>query len=264
MNILVCIKQVPNTDKIKIDRTKHTLIREGVESIINPFDTYALEFANRIKDINNDTRITAITMGPKQAKQALVSALELGADFAYLISDRKFGGSDTLATSYILSESIKYLETMVGKFDLILCGKQAIDGDTAQVGPELAEHLNRPQVTYVREIKEENNSFFVKRETDEGFQILKVPYGCLLTITKPSFEPRYPSLTMKMKAKKKQINLLDLSTIKLIDSSRIGLSGSPTKVKKTFVNTIEKKNILIKGSITEISNQILEIIEKKV
>ncbi|MGD1822044.1 MAG: electron transfer flavoprotein subunit beta/FixA family protein [Pleomorphochaeta sp.] len=262
MNILVCIKQVPNTDKIKIDKEKNTLIREGVESIINPFDTYAIEFANRIKDENSDTKITVITMGPKQATKALQSAYALGVDFAYLITDRKFGGSDTLATSYILSKSIKYIEKEREVFDLILCGKQAIDGDTAQVGPELAEHLNYPQVTYVRELKVKDDYFIVKKETDEGYQILEVPKKSLMTITKPSFEPRFPSLSMKMKAKKKEIFTIDINSLSNIDQSKIGLKGSPTKVKKTYVNKIEKENHEITGSSKEIAKQIYKIIEK--
>lgn len=262
MNILVCIKQVPNTDKIKIDNEKHTLIREGVESIINPFDAYALEFANRIKDNDKNTNITVISMGPDQAKKALTSALSLGADNAFLISDKKFRGSDTLATSYILSQSIKHLEKTHGQFDLILCGKQAIDGDTAQVGPEIAENLNYPQITYVREIDVLENSFRIKRETDEGYQILEVPFKCLMTITKPSFDLRFPSLKMKMKAKKTIIETLDLSLLSNIDTNYIGLKGSPTKVKKTYVNEIIKQSISINGSPKEIANELFKIIEK--
>lgn len=262
MNILICIKQVPNTDKIKIDKEKHTLIRDGIDSIINPYDTFALEFALRIKDQYENTKISVISMGPKQAEKALRQALSLSADNAYLVTDKSFSGSDTLATSYILSKAINHIEKVEGQFDLILCGKQAIDGDTAQVGPELAEHLNRLQVTGVREINVADNSFIVKKETDEGFEILQVPNHCLLTITKPDFEIRFPSLKMKMKSKKIPIEILDLNNLIDIDKSKIGLKGSPTKVKKTYVNEINKECIEINGSIQEITDQLYNLIEK--
>lgn len=152
MNILVCVKQVPDTTEIKIDPVKKTLIREGVPSIVNPHDTYALENAARIKDKDPDSRIYVLSMGPEQAKSALRDCLSIAADKAFLVTDRAFGGSDTLATSYILSEAIRYVEKQEGiQFDAIFCGKQAIDGDTAQVGPEIAEHLGLPQVTYALE-----------------------------------------------------------------------------------------------------------------
>ncbi len=264
MKILVCIKQVPNTDKIKINKETNTLIRNGVESIINPFDTYAIEFALRIKDEFKETTITAITMGPQQATKALQSAYSLGVDKAVLISDNKFGGSDTLATSYILSKSIKYLEKDSNKFDLILCGKQAIDGDTAQVGPELAEHLNIPQVTNVKDIIINDEHFIVTKETDEGIQTLKVARNSLITITKPNFEPRFPSLSMKIKAKKKEIFKYDLSILDDIDEQKIGLKGSPTRVRRTYVNTIEKHSISIEGSNKEKAKQIFKILEKNI
>ncbi len=142
MNMLVCVKQVPDTTEIKIDPVNNTLIREGVPSIVNPFDGYALEAAARIKDKDPDAKIVVLSMGPEQAKAALKECLAIAADKAYLVSGRAFGGSDTLATSYIISEAIKKVEEKEGKFDVIFCGKQAIDGDTAQVGPEIAEHLD--------------------------------------------------------------------------------------------------------------------------
>ena len=163
MNILVCVKQVPDTTEIKIDPVTNTLIRNGVPSIVNPFDGYALEAAARIKDKHPDTRIIVLSMGPEQAKNALKECLGIAADKAYLISGRAFGGSDTLATSYILSCAIKKVAELEGGFDAIFCGKQAIDGDTAQVGPEIAEHLGLPQVTYALEAE----------LTDDGLTILK-------------------------------------------------------------------------------------------
>ena len=152
-NILVCIKQVPDTTEIRIDPVKKTLIREGVPSIVNPFDAYALELAARIKDKEPGTKITLVSMGPPQAENALRECLAVGGDKAYLVSGREFGGSDTLATSYILSCAIKKLEELEGKFDIIFCGKQAIDGDTAQVGPQISEHLDIPVISYAKAIK---------------------------------------------------------------------------------------------------------------
>ena len=262
MNILICIKQVPNTNKIKIDKNKHTLIREGVESIINPFDLYAIEFALRIKDTINNVNISVISMGPPNAEKALRTALSLGVDSSYLISDKAFSGSDTLATSYVLSMAIKYIEKENEYFDLILCGKQAIDGDTAQIGPQLAEYLKYTLVTNVRELEIKNSSFLIKKETDEGFQILKAPSRSLFTITKPSFEARFPSLNAKIKAKKTPIKVLDLNILTKIDITKIGLKGSATKVKETYVNEIDKDNVTISGTPEEIVNQICKLIEK--
>ena len=205
MNILVCIKQVPDTTEIKIDPVKNTLIREGVPSIVNPFDGYALEAAARIKDSDKDTKIVVLSMGPAQAKNALKECLAIAADKAYLLTDRAFGGSDTLATSYILSQAIRHLESLEGKFDLIFCGKQAIDGDTAQVGPEIAEHLGLPQITYGLEASVEGGKVVVKKEAEEGVQVITAPMPCLVTYTKPSWDPRYPTLKRKMAANKAQI-----------------------------------------------------------
>ncbi|MBQ4458887.1 MAG: electron transfer flavoprotein subunit beta/FixA family protein, partial [Clostridia bacterium] len=163
MNILLCVKQVPDTADIRIDPEKNVLIRKGVPSILNPFDSYALEAAARIKDKDPATKIVALSMGPPQAEAVLRECLAIAADRAYLISGRAFGGSDTLATSYILSEAIKLVSEKEGPFDAVFCGKQAIDGDTAQVGPELAEHLNLPQITYG----------LTCEKTDDGLKVVK-------------------------------------------------------------------------------------------
>lgn len=179
MNILVCVKQVPDTTEIKINYETNTLIREGVPSIVNPFDAYALEIAVRIKEKHGGT-VTVLSMGPEQAKAALKECLSVGADNAYLLSDRAFGGSDTLATSYILSSAIKSL----GEFDLILCGKQAIDGDTAQVGPEIAEHLGLPQVTYVLDADISEDKLSVKKETETGYEMIETSMPAVLTVVK--------------------------------------------------------------------------------
>lgn len=170
MNILVCVKQVPDTTEIKIDPVRNTLIRAGVPSILNPFDAYAMEAAARLKDADpKGTKIIVMSMGPEAAKAVLRECLSMGADAAYLMSDRAFGGSDTLATSYILSQGLKEVQKREGNIDLIFCGKQAIDGDTAQVGPELAEHLGYPQITYGLEAKREGACIRIKKEVEEGF-----------------------------------------------------------------------------------------------
>ncbi len=235
MNILVCVKQVPDTTEIKIDPVTNTLIRKGVPSIVNPFDGYALEAAARIKDKDPDTKIVVVSMGPEQAKEALRECLSIAADKAYLVTDRAFGGSDTLATSYILSETIKKVEELEGKFDAIFCGKQAIDGDTAQVGPEISEHLGLAQVTYGLEAEVEGDMIKVKKEVEDGVEIIGVKMPCLVTFTKPSWDPRYPTIKRKMAAKKAEIPNLTAADLTTIDLSKAGLKGSPTKVKTTFV-----------------------------
>lgn len=245
MNILVCIKQVPDTTEIKIDPVKNTLIREGVPSIVNPFDGYALEAAARIKDNDPDTKIVVLSMGPAQAKNALKECLAIAADQAYLLTDRAFGGSDTLATSYILSQAIRHIETLEGNFDLIFCGKQAIDGDTAQVGPEIAEHLGLPQITYGLEASVENGKVIVKKEVEEGVQVITASMPCLVTYTKPSWDPRYPTLKRKMAANRAAIPDITAADLAEINLEHAGLKGSPTKVKATFVPPRKSGGIVI-------------------
>ena len=234
MKILVCVKQVPVTTEIKIDPVTNTLIRAGVPSIVNPFDAYALEIAARIKDENPDTEITLLSMGPDQAKDALRECLAVGADKAYLCSDRKFGGSDTLATSYILASAIEAIEAKEGRFDIIFGGKQAIDGDTGQVGPEIAAHMGLAQVTYASEVSIEGDSIIVKRESDQGYDRISVQKPAVITVVKTAFEPRYPTIKSKMAARKKEIAVITADDMPEIDLARCGLKGSPTKVKKTF------------------------------
>ena len=235
MNVLVCVKQVPDTTEIKIDPVKNTLIREGVPSIVNPFDGYALEAAARLKDANPDTKIVVVSMGPEQAKNALKECLAIAADKAYLVTDRAFGGSDTLATSYILTNAIQKIEELEGKFDAIFCGKQAIDGDTAQVGPEIAEHMDLPQVTYALETEEMEGGLKVKKEVEGGVEIIGIKTPCVVTFTKPAWDPRYPTIKRKMAANRAEIPNLTAADLPAIDLTQAGLKGSPTKVKKTFV-----------------------------
>ena len=253
MNILLCVKQVPDTTEIKIDPDTNTLIREGVPSILNTFDGYALEAAARVKDKNPETKIVVLSMGPPQAEAVLKECLAIAADKAYLISGRSFAGSDTLATSYILSNAVKKVEELEGKFDAIFCGKQAIDGDTAQVGPELAEHLGLPQVTYALECDVQDNRLVVLKEGSDGNMRVAISFPCLVTFTKPSFDPRFPTIKRKLAANRAQIPVLGDEAFSDIDKSRIGLKGSPTRVKRTFVPVQKKDGMIIQEENGEAS-----------
>lgn len=235
MEILVCVKQVPDTAEVKIDPVKHTVIRAGVPNIFNPFDQNALEAALALKDADKDVKITLLSMGPDQAKDVLREGLAMGADDAYLLSDRKLGGSDTLATGYALAQAIKKLAADKGieQFDIILCGKQAIDGDTAQVGPQIACELGIPQITYARDIKVEGDKVTVQQENEEGYIVTEANFPVLITAVKDLNEPRFPTIRGTMKAKRREIPNLDAAAV-AADDAQIGLSGSPTKVRKIF------------------------------
>lgn len=244
MNILVCIKQVPDTTEIKINPVTNTLIRDGVPSIVNPFDSFALEMAARIKD-EQETKIVVMSMGPTQAIVALKECLALGADKAYLISDRAFGGSDTLATSYILSKAVKAVEAVEGAFDVIFCGKQAIDGDTAQVGPELAEQLDYPQLTFATKVFIKDGKVQVERETENGKEIWESAVPVVVTASKPAFEVRYPNVRARMAANRATVPVLTINEVSA-DAEQSGLKGSPTKVKKTFVPVRSNSGVIIR------------------
>ena len=229
MNIIVLVKQVPDASEVKINRETNTLIRDGVPSIINPFDRYAIEEALRLKE-KHGGKVTVVTMGPPQAAEALREAVSLGVDDAVLISDRAFAGADTWATSYALAKGIGKL----GAFDLVLAGKQAIDGDTAQVGPETAEMLGVPFVAYIRKIESiGDGKMTVERMMDDGYDVVETSLPALITVVKEINEPRLPSLKGKMKAKNLTITTLTAKDIGA-DENRIGLRGSPTKVVRIF------------------------------
>jgi electron transfer flavoprotein beta subunit len=245
VNIIVCLKQVPDSTKVRLDPVTHTLIREGVESIINPYDLYALEAALRLKDASGG-KVTLLSMGPPQAETALREALSLGADEAVLLCDRAFAGADTWATSYTLSQAVR----KIGQFDLVVCGKQAIDGDTAQVGPGLAERLDIPHVAFVRKAELAGSALAVERLTDEGFDRLEVTLPALITVVKEIGEPRMPSLRAKMAAKKAQIPVWGAADI-AADPNRLGLKGSLTAVRKVFPPPVRGEREMIAGSCAE-------------
>lgn len=251
MNIIVCIKQVPNTTEVRINPETNTLIRQGVECIINPFDMYAIEEGLRLKE-KHSGKVTVVSMGPPQAEAALREALSLGSDEAILLSDRYFAGSDTWATSYVLARAI----TKIANFDIIICGKQASDGDTAQVGPGISTHLDLPQVTYVKKIEEvKDKTMRVERMTEEGFEIIETPIPCVLTVVKEINEPRLPSLKGKMRARKKEITKWNAEDLNC-DFDKIGLDGSPTRVVKIFTPPARKGGVILKGEINEIVDKL--------
>jgi electron transfer flavoprotein beta subunit len=230
LNIVVCIKQVPDTTEVRINPETNTLIRDGVDSIINPFDTYAIEEAVRLRErLEDGTKVTVLSMGPPQVDAALREAISVGADEAVLLSDRAFAGADTWATSYTLATAMRKLEA-----DLVLCGKQAIDGDTAQVGPGISVHLGVPQVCYVSKVREiEPGRAVVERLLEEGHEVIEITLPCVMTVVKEINEPRLPSLKGKMKAKKAEIATWTATEIGA-DPESIGLTGSPTQVRRVF------------------------------
>lgn len=246
MNIIVCIKQVPDTTEIKIDPVKNTLIRKGVPSIMNPFDKNALETGLQLKD-RYGGKVTAISMGPSQAKAVLREALSMGADEAYLVTDRKFGGSDTYATSYILSQAIKKL----GDFDVILGGKQAIDGDTGQTAPSIAEHMGAIRLTYVLDLKVEGEKVIARRQVEEGIEVVETQFPVLCTATKESNKPRYATIRGKIHSLKAEIPEITLEDLPGADTTKMGLKGSPTKVKKTFTPQRAANGVFIKENTPE-------------
>ncbi|MDD2635114.1 MAG: electron transfer flavoprotein subunit beta/FixA family protein [Bacteroidales bacterium] len=228
MKIIVCIKQVPNTTEIKINPETGTMIRTGVESIMNPDDKGGLEMALRLKDEYN-AHVTVITMGPPQAEKILREAYAMGVDRAILLTDRKFAGADTLATSNALAGALRQLD-----YDLIIAGRQAIDGDTAQVGPQMAEHLQLPQVSYVADLKySENNLLTIKKETEEGYQLMEVEMPCVLTVLATANTARYMTVAGIVTAFDKKVEIWGADIID-VDEDKLGLKGSPTRVKKSF------------------------------
>ena len=256
MKIVVCLKQVPDTTAVKIDPKTGTLIRDGVPSIINPEDKHALEAALQLKD-NNGAHVTVISMGPPQAKAALREALCMGADEAILLTDRAFGGADTLATSKALAGAIKGLE-----YDIIFAGRQAIDGDTAQVGPEIAEHLNVPQVTYVQDVKVEEDGLIINRALEDGYELIKVQAPVLLTAIEELNHPRYMNVQYIFDTVDKEVKILTADDIE-ISKDELGLKGSPTKVKKSMTKEAKGAGEIVKESAPEAVAYVLGKLKEK-
>lgn len=256
MKIVVCLKQVPDTTVVKIDPKTGTLIRDGVPSIINPEDKHALEAALQIKD-NYGAHVTVISMGPPQAKNALREALCMGADEAILLTDRAFGGADTLATSKTIAAAIRELE-----YDIIFAGRQAIDGDTAQVGPEIAEHLNVPQVTYVQDVKVDQEGLIVNRALEDGYELIKVQTPVLLTAIEELNHPRYMNVQYIFDTVDKEVKIMTAADID-VPVEELGLKGSPTKVKKSMTKEAKGAGEVIKESAPEAVAYVLGKLKEK-
>ncbi len=246
MNVIVCVKQVPDPAEAKIDKETKTIVREGVTNITNPFDMYGIEEGVRIKE-KNGGKVTAVSMGPPQSEKCLREAIAMGADEAILVSDRALAGSDTLVTATALAAAID----KVGDYHLIICGREAIDGDTGQTGPGIAERLGIPHVTYVQKIREiSEDKMIVERMIEDGYQVIEVKLPALITVVKDINEPRIPSLRGMMKAKKANIITMNAQDLSL-DPDNLGLKGSPTQVIRQFTPEIVRKGEVLEGEPTE-------------
>ena len=258
--IIVCAKQVPDTNEIRINPETGTLIRDGVPSILNNDDANALEEALKIKDKFDDVHITVVSMGPPQAQDMLFECIAMGADEAVLLSDRAVGGSDTWATSNTITAAIK----KIGDYDLIFAGRQAIDGDTAQVGPQIAEKLHLPQVTYVEEFEIADNmkDITVKRQLEDGYEIIKLQTPCMLTTIKELNEPRYMHIKGIFDQNKK-ITVWSAADVE-VDLTTVGLKASPTNVYRSFTPKPKGKGITVEGdSEADIAKNLLADMKKK-
>ena len=243
MKVLVCAKQVPNTNEVKIDPVKGTLIRDGVESILNPDDANALEEALKLKDKFENVTVTVISMGPQQAEDMLRECLAMGADEAVLVSGREFGGADTWATSNAISSALR----TVGDFDLIFAGRQAIDGDTAQVGPQISEKLGIPQVTYVQGFEIKDNEVIVQRQLEDGYEVVSVKMPCLLTAVKELNKPRYMTMKGIYNAFEKDIKVWGFSDLD-VPQEKVGLKASPTRVFRSFTPEPKGAGVMLNGT----------------
>ena len=247
LNIVVCIKQVPETTEVQFDEETGRLKREGVAAIINPFDEYAIEEALRLKEKHGGV-VKVITMGPPWAADALRDAIAMGADEGWLATDRVFGGADTWATSLTLARCIEKM----GPYDLIICGLKTTDGDTGQTGPEMAEHLDIPHVCYVSEIKElKDRKLTLRRNLDEGVETLEAKLPLLLSVGKDINQPRLATLRGRLKAKKAEIREITNKDLSL-DPKTIGLDGSYTRVVKIFEPTVHEAGEIVEGTVDEL------------
>ena len=261
MKIIVCIKQVPDTTEIRIDPVKGTLMRDGVPSILNPDDANALEAALQIKDEYPGKVVDVVTMGPQQASYALRECLAMGADDAYLLSSRAFGGADTCSTSTTLAYGIK----KIGDYDFIFAGRQAIDGDTAQVGPQLAQRLGLPAATYVQNIREiRENSVILERQLEDGYEVLEIQRPCVLTAVRELNRPRYMTVIGIEKAYEKEITVWDERDLD-IRPQDCGHSASPTKVFRSFTPPPKGKGEMLAGTVNEMAQSLVsKLMEKHV
>ncbi len=259
MKIVVCVKQVPDTTEVKIDPIKGTLIREGVPSILNPDDLSALEEALRLRDENEGSEVSVITMGPPQAKEMLIECMALGADKAYLLSDRAFGGADTWATSMTIASGID----KIGHTDIIFAGRQAIDGDTAQVGPQIAQRLNMPAVTYVEKVDVKEDYLLVNRQLEDGHEVIKVKMPCLLTCVQELNIPRYMTISNILDAYEKEIKVWNHVDINLSPED-CGLKASPTQVYRSFTPDVKGKGEMIpSGTSNEVAKTLVHMLKEK-
>lgn len=259
MDTIVCMKQVPDTTDVKIDPKTGTLIREGVPSIINPEDKHAIETALSLKE-QHGGKVTVLTMGPPQADEALRESLAMGVDEVILLTDRAFAGADTLATSYTLGRGVQ----AIGKYDLIICGRQAIDGDTAQIGPQLAGYLGLPQITYVRKVVEvKGKKIVVERSLEDGFEKIEAKLPALITVTKDINKPRYPSIKGIVEAwRERNVKNWTLKDINA-DPNQIGMTGSPTQVKRTFSPEPKGKGEVLKGTTDDVVKTLVKKLKEK-
>ncbi len=264
MHIVVCIKQVPDAAQVKIDPKTNTLDRSSAPAILNPYDAHAVQEAVNIKRLYGG-RVTVLTMGPPQAKDIIRKSLELGADAGILLSDRAFAGSDTWATSYILSQGLSELRARE-PIDLILCGKQAIDGDTAQVGPGIARRLNIGQLTYIQKVESVDfveRSIIVHRRVDQGYEVIQAKLPCVVTVEKEINELQYSSLPEMMRAAQYQPLVWGVNDIHA-EVNNMGLNGSPTTVRKIFSPPERTGGERLTGSIDDMANQLVNVLLEKI
>lgn len=254
MDILICIKQVPGTNKVEVDPVTGVLKRDGVDSKMNPYDLYALETAVKINEQFGGA-IKVISMGPPQAKEVIKEAFTMGAHEGMLLSDRKFAGADVLATSYTISQGVRRM----GNTDLIICGKQTTDGDTAQVGPEMAEYLGMPHVANVIKIVEvKDKSIVVEMDMPDTIEIVEINFPCLITVEKDIFQPRLPSYRKKLDTKDKEIGMISLKDFEDQSEKRYGLNGSPTQVERIFPPEVNTDREMWNGSPSELTVKIAD------
>jgi electron transfer flavoprotein beta subunit len=259
LNIITCIKQVPASSKVDVDPTTGVLIRDGNNVKMNPYDLYALEASFAIKELYQNATIHAVTMGPPSAKKVLEEALYMGSDEATLLSDRRFAGADVLATSYTLSQLIEH----INDYEVVLCGKQTTDGDTAQVGPEMAEFLGIPHVPYVVDIIAVDEHFItVKCSYDTHEELVRVSYPCLLTIEKGKRVPRLPSYRRKVDYQDYTIPTVTLRDLHDQNPDHYGLNGSPTQVDEIFPPSLRTDSVLIKGSTQTVAQKLFELLQE--